>query len=67
MTRRGRPRQADKGASVSSRVRLTAVRRERIDAALFAKALIAAQLLEEDQKAQPTQAAEPKSNEEVSR
>lgn len=45
MTPRGRPRQTDKGASVSSRVRVTPVRRAEINAALFAKALIAAQLL----------------------
>jgi len=35
------------GNSASSRVRLTPIRRQEIDAALFARALIAAQLLEQ--------------------
>lgn len=56
MTRRGRPRQADRGTSVSSRVRVTPVRKAEINAALFAKALIAAQLLD-DAAALPRKAA----------
>jgi hypothetical protein len=48
MTSRGRPREIRSGNSASSRVRLTPVRRAQIDAQLFAKALIAAQLHQTD-------------------
>ncbi len=48
MTRRGRPREITRGNSNSSRVRLTPVRKAQLDARLVAQALIAAQLLIND-------------------
>lgn len=45
MSPRGRPRDPARAAATAARVKLTPVRKREIDAALFAKAVIAAQLL----------------------